>query len=385
MTTAGGRWDAEVTVVGVGAMGSATCLALARRGVSVLGLERRAVGHDRGSSHGQSRLIRKAYYEHPDYVPLLHRAYAGWDALMAATGQALFHRVGLCSVGAEDSELIAGTLRAAAEHGLPLDIVDGSRHQARAPGLVLAQDELFLYEADAGWLAVEACVQAQAALASQLGAEIRAECEVNAWATDGAGFALETSRGRVRARRLVLTEGAWASGTLGRFGRKLKVHRNVLHWFGVDARPASAVDWTAAPCFAVDLADGFFYGFPNIDASGVKVAQHRPGQPVDDPDDVTREPLPDDATAVQRFVGQRLRGLGDAPTRQAVCLYEQSEDSHFIIGRDEALGGVVIGAGFSGHGFKFAPAIGEALADLALDGESALPIGRFAIDSLQVR
>ncbi len=381
MTTAGERWDAEVAVVGVGAMGSAACLALARRGVSVLGLERHEIGHDRGSSHGQSRLIRKAYFEHPDYVPLLRRAYAGWDALMAATGQPLFHRVGLCSVGARESELVAGTLRAAAEHGLALEVVEGGDRSARAPGLVVGRDELLLYEADAGWLAVEACVHAQVALARQLGADIRAGCEVNAWAPDRDGFALETTAGRVRARRLVLTEGAWAAGTLARVGRRLAVHRNVLHWFDVKTAPTSVADWATAPCFAFDLVDGFFYGFPDIDARGVKVAEHRPGQLVDDPANVARERRPEDAQAVERFVGERLRGLGAAPTRHAVCLYEMSEDAHFILGRDEALGGVVVGAGFSGHGFKFAPAIGEALADLALDGESPLPIRRFSLDA----
>lgn len=365
----------DVAILGLGGMGSAAAFALARRGARVVGLEQFDLAHDRGSSHGETRLVRKAYFEHPDYVPLLHRSYALWDELGALAGAPLLHRTGLVLCGVPASELVAGAELAAARHALALEPQPAGRFR---PLLDDRAGERLLLEPEGGYVEVDRAVRAFQELARRAGATLLGGTPVSGWRSEGDLLRVATPRGDVVARRLVLAAGAWSGRWLAELGVSVVAHRNLLFWF--PARP----EWRDAPCFAFDLPEGFFYGFPDVSGRGVKVAQHLPGEIVVAPEAVDRALRPDDLAPVARFVAERLSAVDPAPREHVVCLYEMSADGHFVITLDPRDPRVAIAAGFSGHGFKFAPVVGEALADLALDGRTDLPIGFLGLGSGRV-
>lgn len=363
----------DAIVIGLGGVGSAAARALAARGARVLGLEQHGLVHDRGSSHGQTRIIRKAYFEHPDYVPLLQASYSGWDELAEEAGAPLFERTGLLLVGPERGEVVAGTRRAAAEHGLPLEVWDAGDLSARFPGFRDAPGMLAVHEADAGFLRVEDCVRAALGGAAARGAVLRARAGVQGWRVDGAGVSVTTAEGEVRADRLVLCAGAWSGQLLPSLRARLRPQRKVQLWLA-SQNPALTLR-AGSPTFGFHVNGAFFYGFPSLDGASVKVAEHGPGAPVPDPSALDRELRPDDSRRVADFAAAHMVGVSDRVLQHAACMYTMSPDEHFLIDRLPEAPQVVFCAGLSGHGFKFMPALGAALADLALTGQTALPVG----------
>jgi len=367
----------DVIVIGAGGMGTAAAAHLARRGVRVLALDRFPVAHARGSSHGQTRLIRLAYFEHPDYVPLLRRARELWIELDGEAGGGVHAAVGLVTLGPAESAVIRGTLVSAGEHGIDVERLSAAERRRRWPALVAPDDWATLFEPGAGWLRVEACVRGHAALAERHGAEVRGDEEVRGWRVVGDAVEVETSRGTRAAARLVLCPGAWAAGLLRLPGMSFTVLRKSQFWFDPAGGPLGAAAATL-PCFGFDTPAGFFYGFPALDSRGVKLAEHTGGTPVADPLAVDRGIDPGDEASIARFRGRHLPALGDGRTAHEVCLYTMSPDGHFVVGAHPAHPQVAVAAGFSGHGFKFASVIGEVLADLTLTGRTRHPIGFLA-------
>jgi sarcosine oxidase len=364
-------------VLGVGGMGSAALFELARRGRRVLGLEQFVPGHDRGSSHGQTRVIRKAYYEHPDYVPLLRRAYERWYDLEQRCGRRLLVECGCLSIGPPGGEVVPGVLRAVAEHGLPIESLTAAELRRRFPPFRFGDDVAAVLERDAGFLYVEECVRAYADEARRLGADLRADEAVVSWAPTAGGVAVRTANDVYAADRLVITAGAWAGRVLAGLGLPLTVLRKVLLWFGTSA--AAALRRDVFPIYMAETPAGFYYGFPIIDGQGHKVARHDGGAPAD-PVTLDRTVSAADAEECRAFLHAHLPAA-DGPLRAGqVCMYTVTPDHHFVIDRHPAYPQVVIAAGFSGHGFKFASVVGEVLADLAEHGRTGLPIGRFRID-----
>ena len=368
-----GRFD--VIVVGTGGIGSAAALELARRGARVLGIDRFPPAHGRGSSHGQTRLIRLAYYEHPDYVPLLLRAHDRWHALAADVGRELLVESGLVIAGPTTGAVVVGTRRAAELHRLELERLEPATAMARWPAFRIPDAWTVLHEPRAGYLRVEDCVRAQIEAATRAGADLRHGLTMTGWDVDGDGVRVTTDRGDFAADRLVLCPGAWAADLLRLASPTCTVLRKSMFWFEPPpaARPLHAPG--QLPCFAFDTPAGFCYGFPRLDDRGVKLAEHTGGQPVADPLLVDRRIDADDATRIDGWIDAHLPALGHGRTAHAVCLYTMSPDGHFIVGQHPDHRQVTIAAGFSGHGFKFAPVIGEAVADLATTGRSTLPIG----------
>lgn len=366
-------WD--VIVVGLGAVGSAAASALARRGAAVLGLDRFRPPHDLGSSHGRSRIIRTAYFEDPAYVPLVRRAFQGWRELEARTGRRLLRMTGALMLGAEGSALIQGTLTSCRTWQLAHETLDAGEIARRFPALTPPPGTVGVYEADGGALAPEECIRATLGEASKAGAELRFGEPARAWEPAAGGVEVTTGTGRFRAARLVLCAGAWTPGLL-RAPLPLEPERQVLHWFQPKTRP-EAFTPGALPAFVWERAPGeYYYGLPEADGQAVKFARHHGGAPCD-PDTVDRTVSPGDIAAVAAPRRELLPDLDEQPTASQVCLYTNSPDHHFVVGLHPAAAGVAIAAGLSGHGFKFAPALGEALADLALDGGTSLPIKRF--------
>lgn len=362
----------DAIVIGTGGVGSAAAYHLAQRGAKVLGLDRFPGGHDRGSSHGETRIIRQAYFEHSDYVPLLKRAYELWGALEREAGEVLFHRVGLLQIGAKQGAVVRGVLESAQRHRLAVEKLDAAEIAGRWPAFRVPDGSIGAYEPGAGYLRVEACVLAHLAAAKRRGAEFQTGVSVLSWREAGTGFAVATDRGEFRAAKLVVTAGPWAPQMLGELGVRLEVRRKHLYWFG---KEDPALHQSRCPTFLYELPLGVFYGFPAIDSLGVKVAEHSGGATVDDPLTDPRELDRSDLEGVQAFLRQCMPTVRGPLNRHAVCFYTMSPDEHFIVDRHPRSDAVVFAAGLSGHGFKFTSVLGEALAQLALDGSTLLPVG----------
>ena len=361
----------DAIVLGVGGMGSAALFELTLRGRRVLGLEQFALGHDRGSSHGHTRIIRKAYFEHPDYVPLVERAYERWHDLEQRHGRKLLTACPCLSLGLPDSELIAGVRRSAAEHQLAVETLTGADLRVRYPQFTFAGGEVGVVERGAGFLFVEECVAAHVAEARRLGAVVHDHEEVVSWQVDGDTVRVQTPKNRYTAARLVLTAGPWAARLLDRLGVALRVMRQVVFWVGTEDDARFRPD--AFPIFIADTPDGYYYGLPALDANGVKVAQHYGAPELSDPAQVDRTVTEADETNVRRFLRAHLPAVNGPPRRAAVCMYTLTPDRHFLIDVHPEYPQVVFAAGFSGHGFKFAPVVGEILADLGERGRTDLP------------
>lgn len=370
----------DVIVIGAGGVGSAAAMHLARRGASVLALDRFPPGHDRGSSHGHTRVIRMAYFEHPDYVPLLRRAYQLWADLEIACGETLFHRVGLLQVGAPEGLILSGVRRSAEQHALLVENLNAAECNSRFPGFHVNDDLSAVFEPDAGYLLVERCVLDHLQEASKSGATIRTGIEVLHWRADGGGVIVETDQGFFGAGRLVITAGAWATTLLSGLGVPLRVLRKPLYWF--EPRNDTYREELKAPCFLYDLPEGCFYGFPQIDARGVKMAEHSGGLEISDPLNVSRSLDENDCARVAAFAARWMPHMTTRLVDHRACLYTMSPDEHFLVDRHPEFPQVAFAAGLSGHGFKFTSVLGEILCDLSLEGRSSLPIAFLSLRRL---
>ena len=366
----------DVIVVGLGGMGSSAAYHLASRGQRVLGLEKFTPAHDRGSSHGGSRIIRQSYFEDPAYVPLLLRAYELWEQLARDTGREVYRITGGLFSGPPDCLTVAGSLRAAREWGLSHEVLDAAEIRSRFPNFTPQQGDIALYEGKAGFARPELTVQAHLDLAGRAGAELHFGEPVLDWAETADGVRVTTERGSYTAGQLVICPGAWAPQLLAEFHIPITVERQVLYWLDPIGGPAPFEDH---PIFIDENAAGQqIYGFPAIDgpAGGVKVAFFRKGI-VCTPESIDRVVHPQEIEEMRARVGELLPALDGPCVHSATCMYSNTPDEHFVIARHPDSTNVTVACGFSGHGFKFVPVVGEILADLAIDGQTAHPISLF--------
>jgi sarcosine oxidase len=367
----------DAIVIGVGGMGSAAACELARRGRRVLALEQFALGHDRGSSHGHTRIIRKAYYEHPDYVPLVCRAFERWYDLEQRQGVHLLTECPCLSIGRADSSMITGVRASAAQHHLPVEALSAAELQQRFPPFCFDDGYVGVLERSAGFLYVEDCVQAHICEAVRLGATIQDMEPVVSWQANEREATVQTTTDRYTAARLIITAGPWAGQLLAQQGVFLRVMRQVVQWFGT--RDDRLFRRDVFPLYIADTPQGHFYGFPVLNSNGAKVAQHYGAPEWRHPSEIDRAVQPQDEETIRSFL-RRYLPLIDGPCRRvSVCVYTLTPDRHFVIDLHPDHANVALAAGFSGHGFKFAPVVGEILADLADHGRTELPIRMFSI------
>ena len=367
----------DVIVLGVGGMGSAACFELARRGLHVLGLEQFPLVHDQGSSHGQTRIILTAYFEHPDYVPLLQRAWQRWYELERLRGVHLLTECGCLNWGRPDSAVVRGVYESAKQHGLSIEVLDGQNLRRRYPQFRLDDDYVGVLEHQGGFLYVEACVRAHIEAASQYGATIHAEEPAVSWSADSNGVNVVTTKGAYRSEKLVITAGPWAGQLLAAQGANLRVMRQAVLWFGTQDDQAFQRD--RFPVYIAESPEGHFYGFPVIDGFGHKAARHYGAPELISADQIDRQPRPEDEAPVRDFLSKHLPSASGRVRRSQVCTYTLSPDRHFIIDVHPDHPNVSFAAGFSGHGFKFASVVGEIMADLVEKGSTELPIEKFRL------
>lgn len=369
----------DVIVLGLGAMGSAAAQHLAERGKRVLGIEQFTSPHDKGSSHGGSRMIRQAYFESPDYIPLVLRAYELWRKLERDTGLRLLHITGGMNIGSGDGELVKRTIAASTQHSIPFEVLEGRAITTRFPQVFPLAGDVAVHETNAGYLFPEECIRAQLARASHAGAELKFEESVVAWSAEADRVEVRTSKGTYRAEHLVITTGPWASQALDGVV-PLRVTRQVMAWI----QPKTGVTPFLPdrfPVFLLEDAGGgaHGYGFPAIDGpeGGMKVAIHGSAD-VCTLDTVDREIHERDLRRIVEQLRVRIPALDGEVLRAQPCMYTMSPDEHFVIGVHPQFASCSIACGFSGHGFKFANVVGEILADLAMSGSTAHPIGLFS-------
>ena len=366
----------DVIVVGLGGMGSAAAYHLARRGVRVLGLEKFTPAHDRGSSHGGSRIIRQSYFEDPAYVPLLLRAYELWAELQQSTGLEVHRLTGGLFIGPPDCLTVAGSQRAALEWSLPHEMLSEKEIRRRFPTLAPTSGDVALYEAKAGFARPEMTVQAHLDLAAREGATLQFGEEVQQWTDGPTGVSVTTGTGTYTAGQLVVCPGAWAPTLLAELGVPITIERQVLYWL----EPTGGTrQFEQHPIFIYENPFGEqIYGFPAIDGpdGGVKVAFFRKGQ-VCTPETIDRTVHPREIDEMRERATQLLPALSGPAVDTATCMYSNTPDEHFVITRPTNYTNVTVACGFSGHGFKFVPVVGEVLADLATTGTTGHPIGLF--------
>jgi sarcosine oxidase len=370
----------DVIVVGLGAMGSATAYQLSKRNKKVLGLEAFTPAHDKGSSHGESRIIRQAYFEDPAYVPLVLRAYELWDQLQKESQEDILSITGGLAIGPPLGRLVTGCLKSAAEHSLGHDMFDSKEMRRCFPQFALADDEVAFYEKKAGYLKPEECIRQHLRGASKRGADLRFEEPVLSWTASqsGDGVSVTTAKQTYKARALVITVGPWFAEFVPGVSMPVVVSRRVMFWLKPLSHP-SAFNSGVFPIFLWEPEGGsLFYGFPRISEAGhPKVAIHS-GNEECTPSTIDRVIHPRDEMAIRSAIRARIPALNGEVSHAATCMYTMTPDEHFIIDRHPNYPQVSLAAGFSGHGFKFSSVVGEILSDLATIQETSSDIALFS-------
>jgi len=379
MTTS--RYD--VIVAGVGGMGSAAVYHLARRGMKVLGLEQFDIPHDRGSSHGVSRIIRLAYAEHPDYVPLLWRSYDLWRDLENQAGERLLFMTGGIDAGARNSEIVRGSLRSCKTHRLRHETLDARELHRRFPGFRLPRTMMGVYQPDAGFLLPERCIVAHVEHAQALGAEIRGREPVIDWQVRRGEVVVSTRHRTYHARKLVITAGAWARELVPELASAAVPERQVLIW----TQPLRLERYAlgAFPVFNLDAPEGRFYGFPVHSVPGFKLGKYHHRGEIVDPGRMDRECHDEDEAVLRAGIRKYFPDANGPTMAMKTCMFTNSPDEHFILDLHPAFPQVAIAAGFSGHGFKFCSVVGEIMTELVLDGRTRLKTRMFRFDRPAIR
>lgn len=371
----------DVIVLGVGSMGSSTCYYLAKQGYRVLGLEQFDIPHDQGSHAGQSRIIRKAYFEHPDYVPLLERAYKNWKEIESISGSQIYFPTGLLYAGKSQDDLIKGVRDSAGKYNLKVESLSAPETKDRFPQFQIPEGYDVLFEPDAGFVTPERAILLYVEQAIQLGANIHTKEKAISWTKKGEIITVVTNKESYTCKKLIITAGPWAGNLIPGFSNQLKVTRQVIAW--VNPKELTSFQLGQFPCWMIDdhTQHGMYYGFPVLPVGkfggpiGLKVALHYPGQ-VTNPDQVDRKTSKEDEKILIQALNKFLPKGYSSTHVMKTCLYTNTPDENFVIdflpGYDNQ---VVIASGFSGHGFKFVSVVGEIMADLAIHGKTEMPIG----------
>lgn len=371
----------DVIVIGMGAHGSAALWHLSRTGRKIAGIDRFNPPHRRGSSHGQSRIIRQAYHENPLYVPLVKAAYPLWAELSELAGKPLFQKTGGLFLGAKDSIVVSGAKRSAETYDIPFDYLDAAAIYRRFPVFRPGRDIAGVYEHDAGILLPEEAIAAELKIAAANGATLLTDEQVTQIAPLPTGVEVTTTRGKYRSEKLIVAAGAWLNTLVPRLSLPLTINRQVLFWFddarGADHGPARM------PIFIWEYAKGkMFYGFPDL-GQGIKIGWHHGGRKID-PDELTQEVATEEIEEIQKAAAKHL-AIDPVFKESAVCMYTNTPDEDFIIDLHPQHPGIVIASPCSGHGFKFSVIIGRLLADLALEGRTGFDLSPFSINRDAIR
>lgn len=373
----------DVIVIGIGGMGSSAAYHLASRGINTLGLERFSIPNDRGSSHGFTRIIRKAQYEDPEYVPLVERSYELWQQLEEVSGRNLLHTTGGIDAGPPNGDIFPGSRDSCQEHGIDHEILSGEEVNKRFPGYNLPPNHHAVYQPKSGFLIPEQCIIAHIEAAQKEGAEIHGHEPVSKISSTKDGVEVTTDSNTYQADDVVVTAGAYAQRFLPELADVLSPVRQVVAW--LQPSKPEFFDPDSFPVFIHETNEDHYYGFPQFDIPGFKFARFNHfGQTVD-PEMMDREPNEQDKKMLRSYARQYFPEGAGPTMRLSTCIFTNTPDKHFILGTAPGRPRITVGVGFSGHGFKFASVVGEILADITLDGKTAHEIDLFAPDRFAIK
>ena len=365
----------DVIVAGGGTMGTAAAWELARRGVRAHVLEQFEHVHPYGAHSGDTRIIRHAYAEGADYVPLVMRADELWTELESATRDRILHRVGAIELSAPGFDRVTAAQASAAEHSVSFELLPIAEVRRRFPRIAVDDDWRAGFEPGGGFLDVEPALRGMAKAARAGGVDIREHSPVASWSVEDGVAHVRTGDEIFTADRLIIAGGAWTHRLLAELALPITIVRKTLFWLEVH-NPADFAP-ERMPVYIAEFPGANFYGFPGWGRPGIKVALHNGGLETD-PDRVDRViPAPERGEAV-RAARAVLGGITGRVLDETTCLYANTPDEDFLIDRHPDHPNVVFAAGFSGHGFKFAPAIGELIVQMAFGERETLP--RFRLD-----
>ena len=376
-----GRTHYDVAIIGLGTMGSFTAVELAKRGLSVVGFDRFTPPHGQGSHSGGTRIYRVAYPEGTGYVQLAQRAGELWDAAAEQLGARLLHRTGMLYMGMPGEPFLRSIEESASTNQLRIEALTAAEIHRRYPAFEIPEDHAGIFDVQAGWLDVDAAIGSALGYAQSHGVECVFDQRVLGWEATGGDVRVQLEGGAITAARLVITAGAWAGNLLRSLQLPLRLKRKVLAWFDPLLDPLRPELFDALPVFS--FAENFLYGFPNLPGVGVKMAEHEGGSYLPDADSPVAPPGAADLDPIAAIAAKYMPGLGGRLRRAVTCLYTMTPDDDFIVDRHPEFRQVVFAAGFSGHGFKFAPLIALALADLVEQGETLLPVGFLSLGRLR--
>jgi sarcosine oxidase len=373
----------DVAVIGLGAMGSAALFNLARQGQRVIGIEQFEPGHDRGSSHGESRIIRLSYFEHPSYVPLVRRALEKWRELEGLCGQTILTVTGVLEAGFPGSTIVNGSLEASRLHDLDHEVLSAAEITRRFPGFKVPSAWTGLFQPEGGFLRPELAIRQFVEQARRHGAEVRTSERVIAVEPFGAGIRVRTATDVIEAGSVIVAAGAW----IGDFAPDLKPHlnltRQVLGWFS--PREPALFTPERCPVFLLESEDDACYGFPDFAGTGVKAASHRKGASLSSAGEMTQDGGPADEAQIRRMLALAMPDANGPLQKMRACIYTRTPDEDFVVDRSPVDPRIILASPCSGHGFKFASVLGEVLADLAVGKTPANDISRFQIGRLTAR
>ncbi len=372
----------DVIVVGCGGMGSSISYHLSMKGLKTLVLERFKLNHEHGSSHGRTRIIRTAYFEDPGYVRLAKRAFQLWFELEKESGKHLLEVTGGLMLGRPETSVVRGSLKSAQEHNLPHSVLTAKEIAERFPAFAPSESESALYEANAGMLFPERCLEAHKTLAEENGAKFHFGERVIGWEAGRSLVTVRTEKETYVGEKVVFAAGPWNASLLPDLRLPLECERQVLFWFRPKSRP-ELFSSRRMPIFIWEIEDGRnFYGIPNI-GHGVKTARHHEGR-VSPPDDVDRKVTAEDEAPVRAFLKRRIPLLDGPPISSMTCTYTNAPDGNFIVDRHPMHRNIFVVSPCSGHGFKFSSVIGEIVSELAVRGFTRHDISLFSLARLGI-
>jgi sarcosine oxidase len=368
----------DVAVIGLGAMGSAALFNLARQGQRAIGFEQFEPGHDKGSSHGESRIIRLSYFEHPSYVPLARRAMEKWRELEELCGQTILTVTGVLEAGYPGCPIVEGSLNASRLHDLDHEVLSAAEINRRFPAFTVPSHWAGLYQPEGGFLRPELAIRQFVGLAERHGAEVRTRTRVMAIEPLGSGVRVRTDTGEIEAGSVIIATGAWIGDFAPELRPNLKLTRQVLGWF--EPLQPAYFSPDRCPVFILESEDDACYGFPDFAGTGVKTASHRKGAYLSSAEDLAQDGGAGDEAQIRRMLALAMPDANGLLRNMRTCIYTRTPDEDFVIDRSPVDPRIVLASPCSGHGFKFASVIGEVLADLALGKTPMNDISRFKLD-----
>ncbi len=369
----------DVAVLGVGGIGSAACYHLARTGLRVVGIEQFSIPHSRGSSHGVTRILREGLHENETYVPLVRRALELWRELEKTSGTQLFYQTGSLDIGLPGSSIVVGSLNSCQRWSIPHETFAASELRRRYPVLRIYDEMVAVLQPNSGFVLAEGSITAHVNGACDHGAEIHGHEKMIDWEANGDGYAIQTTHDRYEVGQIVFTVGAWASKVTG-ISVQVRPERAVLGWFQPKEN-AARFGVGSLPVWIIDSPDGgHFYGLPVFGIPGFKLGRLSRNLDEVDPDLPLLEPDSRDEQDLRQFLEKHFPDANGSLLSMQTAFFEHSPDRHFIIGELPDFPGAWVIAGLSGHGFKYASALGELAKDLLVQRKSGYDLSPFRLD-----